>query len=88
MNIIYTIQYNIIYFINFGVFITNVVWNSGYILDYIKYGNGKWIGVFSKNIDNKSQKYHETGRWTDMHDVISKEWEKGFYLTKILNFRT
>ncbi|MBN2825141.1 MAG: hypothetical protein JXQ76_07460 [Campylobacterales bacterium] len=59
------------------------LWNSGYVLDDIKYGNGQWVGVFSKNTKGIQQKYYETGRWKEMDRVIEKEWKLGNYVTKI-----
>jgi len=40
------------------------------VLDDIEYGNGKWIGVFSKNTQSITQKYYEAGRWKDMDSVV------------------
>jgi len=58
-------------------------WNKGYDISDIKYGNGKWIGVFTKADRESHQTYVVSPRWSGVNDILNEYWNKGYYMTHI-----
>ena len=58
-------------------------WAQGYDISEIKYGNGKWIGVFSKNSKETHQTYIVARRFAVVNNLLKEYWKKGYYITNI-----
>ena len=58
-------------------------WDQGYDITDIKYGNGKWIGLFSVSKKNSHQTYVVGSRWSSIDHVLKEYWDQGYYMTKI-----
>ncbi|RRS32032.1 MAG: hypothetical protein P794_02490 [Epsilonproteobacteria bacterium (ex Lamellibrachia satsuma)] len=58
-------------------------WKQGYDISEIKYGNGKWIGVFSKSSKKTHQTYIVARRWTAVDNILKEYWDQGYYITNI-----
>jgi len=46
-------------------------WNEGYDISDIKYGNGKWIGVFTKTSRDSQQTYVVSPRWSGVNNLLN-----------------
>ena len=58
-------------------------WAEGYDISEIKYGNGKWIGVFTEASENTGQTYVVASRWGGINNILKEYWDKGYYMTNI-----
>jgi len=58
-------------------------WAKGYDISEIKYGNGKWIGVFTKNSKETHQTYIVARRFSVVNNLLKEYWNKGYYITNI-----
>ncbi len=58
-------------------------WIQGYDIGEVKYGSGKWIGVFTKTSHDSHQTYVMARRWTAVNNLLDEYWKKGYYVTNI-----
>jgi len=58
-------------------------WGMGYDITELKYGNGKWIGIFTKVQKDSHQTYVVAPRWDGVNNVLESYWKKGYYMTQI-----
>ena len=58
-------------------------WSEGYDISEIKYGSGKWIGVFTKTAKESHQTYLVADRWSAINNKLPEYWKKGYYVTSI-----
>jgi len=58
-------------------------WKQGYDISELKYGNGKWIGVFTKSTKETHQTYIVARRFSVVDHLLKEYWDKGYYMTNI-----
>jgi len=58
-------------------------WSESYDISEIKYGSGKWIGVFTKTAKETHQTYIVARRWSGVNNILPEYWKKGYYVTGI-----
>ena len=58
-------------------------WSEGYDISELKYGSGKWIGVFTKFEKESQQTYLVADRWSAVNSVLPEYWKKGYYITGV-----
>ncbi len=58
-------------------------WNEGYDISEIKYGSGKWTGIFTKSSQESHQTYVVARRWSAVDNILAEYWEKGYYVTNV-----
>ena len=58
-------------------------WSEGYDISEIKYGSGKWTGVFTKSTKESHQTYIVADRWSAVNHILPEYWKKGYYITSV-----
>ncbi len=58
-------------------------WQRGNDIEEMKYGNGRWIGVFGKSDPKNHQTYIVAPRWKAVDHALEAYWKQGYYITNI-----